>query len=32
VFEAHRQEALLLTAHGKLVRKAIGELSGVLDL
>lgn len=32
VLEAHRREALLLTAHGKLVRKAIGELSGVLDL
>jgi hypothetical protein len=32
VLEAHRQDALLLTAHAKLVRKAIGDLSGVLDL
>jgi hypothetical protein len=32
VLEAHRREALLVTAHAKLVRKAIGELSGVLDL
>jgi hypothetical protein len=32
VLEAHRQEALLVTAHAKLVRKAIGELAGVLDL
>ena len=32
VLEAHRQDALLLTAHAKLVRKAIGDLSGVLEL
>jgi hypothetical protein len=32
VAEAHRREALLLTAYGKAVRKAIGELDGIVDL
>ena len=32
VLEAHRHEALLLTAHAKTVRRAIGDLAGVLDL
>jgi hypothetical protein len=32
VAEAHRHEALLLTAYGKTVRKALGELDGIVDL
>jgi PIN domain nuclease of toxin-antitoxin system len=32
VAEAHRHEAPLLTAYGKTVRKALGDLHGVLDL
>jgi PIN domain nuclease of toxin-antitoxin system len=32
VAEAHRHEARLLTAHGPAVRRAIGELDGIVDL
>jgi PIN domain nuclease of toxin-antitoxin system len=32
VAEAHRHEAPLLTAHGKTVRRTVGDLHGVLDL
>ena len=32
VAEAHRHEARLLTAHGSVVRRAIGALDGIVDL